>query len=566
MMLKREIALRYKVVAIYLLIIFGFSDTLYAQLSGTNRNDLPDNINPAKWADISIKKISIATKELQKISDTSIVEKDINGLRDNLNKLKLNHNAIESQSNLRNFYNLRNQFGLLIEDANRFKKKMKKEDAVLALQLELINQSANHSLVNNVFKDSALNIKYAAQFKSILSSLDSLNNQIKTLQKTYALDMSLCSYIILTATEEYNIINKEMDEITKNLLHPEEPSFIHLSKNNYPSFGPTFKATCQQKADLLLSYSKASLWDLILLRVVVLIFAFVPLWYVKKIYRKNEGTVYTRHFRYVHNHAALMAPTIILILAPILFHYPPMLLLDLLFITVAFSILTILLKENKTLNKKHILPLLFFYIILKIDNLLVSVTLVDRIVFALSVFTLPIFFQILKWVKLHVREFGGYLSAILYIVMFAILMGFIFNMNGNFILSKNIILTSFEGLIFIFMLYFTINGIGDYILITGDLFHRKKRAAKTHLLHLHFNIRPVLIVLAVLYWIVAFLVDLNLFHFVAYPLIEYMQTPVSFAGIHFTMGHLYFILIFATILFFSFSGIKKNTHKSVSDF
>ena len=544
MISKREIALTKKTIAILVLFIFGFTNSLFSQSKDKNEAYLPVFKTASDWIAYSSKFIIQSSKELDRIPSPSIFDKDINGFNDNLSKLRLNHYTIKTQSNLRNFYNLRNQFGLLIEQVNRFNKKMKKKDGVLILQLQLINKLSGNSLVNSVLKDSAAGFEYTVQFNKLLLSMDSMKNNIAAMHEVYADKISFCNNIFLNAFEEDAIINKEMDNITKNLLHPEELSFLHLAENNYPAFWPTFKSTCRQKVDLLLSYSKASLWDLIFLRVVVLIFAFVPLWYVKKIYRKNAGTIYTQHFRYVHNHTALMAPTIMLVLAPLLFHYPPMLLLDMLFITIAFSVMTILTKENKSLKKSYIFGLLIFYVFLKVDNLIITVTKVDRIIFSLSIFTLPIFYKLLKWVRQHVENHRSLLIAVLYSLMVLVSVGWLFNLNGNFILSKNITLAAFEGLFFMLMLHFAINGIGDYILMIGDYFYRKKINFKPELLAVHFRIKRYLIFAAILYWVIAFLINLNLFHFIANPVLEYIRMPRTIGGVTFSFGNL---LIFAVL-------------------
>jgi len=557
MNLKRIIASTKKITAILMLLIFGFASLLFSQSKNKNEVQLPVFKSALGWFEYSSKFILQSSKELDKIQSPSIFDKDINGFNDELSKLRINHYTIKTQSNLRNFYNLRNQFGLLIEQANRFDKKLKKTDAILTHQLQLVSALSNHKIINTILHDSVASIENTAQFKKLYLSLGSLKNNIELLQKEYAHNISISTYIILSAKEEDEMINREMDNITKNLLHPEELSFLHLAENNYPAFWPTFKTTCRQKVDLMLSYSKASLWDLIFLRVVVLIFAFVPLWYVKKIYRKNEGTIYTQHFRYVHNHTALMAPTIMLVLAPLLFHYPPMLLLDMLFITITFSVMTIISKENKSLKKLHVFGLLIFYVLLKIDNLIITVTLVDRIIFSLSIFTLLVFYQLLKWVKQHVENHRSLLIAVLYFVMVLIFLGWIFNLTGNFILSKNITLAAFEGLFFMLMLHFAINGIGDYILMTGDYFYRKKINFKPELLAVYFRIRRYLIFTAIVYWVIALLINLNLFHFIANPVLEYIRMPRTIGNITFSFGNLLIFIVLSIFIFFIYELIKK---------
>ena len=557
MISKIEIASTKKTIAILVLFIFIFSNSLFAQSKDINEAHLPEFKTASDWIDYSSKFIFQSSKALDKIPSPSIFEKDINGFNDDLSKLRLNHYTIEKQSNLRNFYNLRNQYGLLIEQINRFNKKMKKKDDILIHQLELINTLSRHSLVNTVLTDSAPELAYTTQCKKLLLSMDSMKINIESMHKSYADNISFCYNIFLNAQEEDDIINREMDDITKNLFHPEEPSFLKLSENNYPAFWPTLKTTCSQRLELLLSYSKASLWDLILLRVVVLLFAFVPLWYVKKIYRKNDGTIYTQHFRYVHNHTALMAPTIMLVLAPLLFHYPPMLLLDMLFMTIAFSVLTIVSKEYKSLKKSYVFGLLIFYVLLKIDNLIITVTLVDRIIFSLSIFMLPVFYKLLKWVRQHVEHHRSLLMAMLIWVMVLIFLGCIFNFIGNFTLSKNITLAAFEGLFFMLMLHFAINGIGDYILMTGDYFYRKKINFKPELLSVHFKIKRYLIFTAILYWVIAFLINLNLFHFIANPFLEYIRMPRTIGNVTFSFGNLLIFTILSIVIYSIYELIKK---------
>jgi hypothetical protein len=247
-----------------------------------------------------------------------------------------------------------------------------------------------------------------------------------------------------------------------------------------------------------------------------------------------------------------------LVIAPLLFHYPPMLLLDLLFITIAFSVMTIVSKENKALKKMYLFGLLIFYVLLKIDNLIITVTLVDRIIFSLSIFMLPILFKLLKWVRLHVEEHRLLLMTMLYWAMALVLLGWIFNLLGNFILSKNITLAAFEGLFFMLMLHFAINGIGDYILMTGDYCHRKKIKFKPELLTVHFRIRRYLIFAAILYWVIAFLINLNLFHFIANPVLEYIRKPRAIGNVTFSFGNLLVFTFLSVIMYSFYELIKKR--------
>jgi hypothetical protein len=134
MNLKRIIASTKKFTAILMLLIFGFANLRFSQTKDKNVAHLPVFNTASDWIEYSSKFIFQSSKEQNEIPSPSIFDNDINGFNDDLSKLRLNHYTIKTQSNLRNFYNLRNQFGLLIEQANRFDKKLKKTDAILIHQ------------------------------------------------------------------------------------------------------------------------------------------------------------------------------------------------------------------------------------------------------------------------------------------------------------------------------------------------------------------------------------------------------------------------------------------------
>ena len=202
--------------------------------------------------------------------------------------------------------------------------------------------------------------------------------------------------------------------------------------------------------------------------------------------------------------------------------------------------------------------MLIFYVFLKVDNLIITVTLVDRIIFSLSIFTLPIFYKLLNWVRQHVKNHRPLLIAVLYSVMILVSVGWIFNLNGNFILSKNITLAAFEGLFFMLMLHFAINGIGDYILMTGDYFYRKKINFKPELLAVHFRIKRYLIFAAIMYWAIAFLINLNLFHFIANPVLEYIRMPRTIGSVTFSFGNLLIFAILSIFIHLMYELMKRK--------
>jgi hypothetical protein len=171
---------------------------------------------------------------------------------------------------------------------------------------------------------------------------------------------------------------------------------------------------------------------------------------------------------------------------------------------------------------------------------------------------LPILFKLLKWVRQHVEQHRSFLIGVLYSVMILISLGWIFNLNGNFILSKNITLAAFEGFFFMLMLHFAINGIGDYILMTGDYFYRKKINFKLELLDVHFRIKRYLIFTAILYWVIAFLINLNLFHFIANPVLEYIRMPRTIGSVAFSFGNLLIFALLSILLFCIYELIKKK--------
>ncbi len=556
-MMKRNQIQNFRCLIIKLVFFFlFFPNLLFAQSSQFNKITIPSFRTPSDWVQSGNDILNHIENTVSNIPDASVFNKTINEYYENFNLLKENMISIEERSNLRNLNNMSNQLGLLIQQSRKYQAKIKSVSEELYYFISIIDKfqsdtnrsiSLSNPYISEVYKVSIEQMKYRMDVTDTLCM-----NKLKS----YSNSENSFNDIILLASKANSRVEQNIALIKKNLLNSEEPYIWNINKKKYPTYFVILKETLQQKYTLLLNYTKASILDLVLFRIVVLLFAFIPLMYVKRIYKKQPESIYTKNFKYVHRHTSLMAPAVILCMAPVIFEYPPLLFLDLIFVTVVITIMFILIKDFKTLNKKLVVFFLIYYIILKFANISVAVTIFERIVFTGAIMLIPVAFIFIKWIKeIEVRN-KTILLGMFYTIIILILTGCVFNFIGMFILSKMIIIAALDSMFFVIMLYFAINGIGDYILMLGDYWNRTNKSFKPDLYNFQIKLRPYLFFFAVTFWFFALFKNINIYDSLSFEVVNYLNRPRYAGNFIYNFGEIW-IFVFYTVGSFMLSNLLK---------
>ncbi len=533
-----------------------FPYLLSAQNSQFNKITIPAFRTPSDWVQSGNDILNHIENTVSNIPDASVFNSTINDYYENFNLLKENMISIEERSNLRNLNNMSNQLGLLIQQSQKYQAKIKSVSEELYYFISIIDKfqsdtnksiSLSNPYISEVYKVSI------GQMKNRMEIADTLcMNKLKS----YSNSENSFNDIILLASKINSRVDQDIATIKKNLLKSEEPYIWNINKKKYPPYFTILKETLQQKYTLLLNYTKASILDLVVFRIVVLLFAFIPLMYVRRIYKKQPESIYTKNFKYVHRHTSLMAPAVILCMAPIIFEYPPLLFLDLIFVTVVITIMFILLKDFKTLNKKLVVFFLVYYIILKFANISVDVTIIERLLFTGAMVLLPVNFIFIKWIKDAAVRNKKVILVMFYTVNLLILAGCVFNFIGMFIFSKMIVIAALDAMFLVIMLYFAINGIGDYILMLGDYWNRTNKSFKPDLYNFLNKLRPYLFFFAVSFWFIALFKNINIYDSLKFEVVNYLNRPRYAGNFIYNFGEIW-IFVFYTVGSFLLSNLLK---------
>jgi potassium-dependent mechanosensitive channel len=536
-----------------LVFILYTSGSCYAQvnqntgpaLQDNNREKQPYFRSPSAWLQSTLDRLNSIENSLLSEKDTTSFKEQQELFAKGLETTTSSIPELEANPNLRRFFNTRNRLNLINKDIENEKNNIRQYTTELYYHLDYIHGIRYDSAWNHYLADSSLQSSYSDEFnllRSRVNEVDSLCqgklNQYVQIEKTFN-EQSLYTLKLK------NRLTGDINKIRSKVMHAEEPPVWAMGLKKYPEFIDVLIKTAKIKFKALTDYSKSSLFELILMRILVLIFASLPVLYMKRIFKNGPETIYTSSFRYVHKHTAYLAAPIVLVFAPLLFQFPPMIFLDILLVSLVIAVSVITLRDIKTLNKYYIIGLLVYYIILKLFNVFTDTTIAERIFLSLSILVFAGSVIFIKNINRHNIRYKFLVRLLAGFCALHLLAGWIFCCLGNLILGKWLITSGLDGFFLILILFFTINGINDYILMAGDVLNRKYPEFHPDLNKFLKKLRPFQVFLAIVFWIAAYLMNTSLYESTKVN-ISHFLTQYRFIGdLQFTLSDI--------VIFFGFS-------------
>jgi small-conductance mechanosensitive channel len=515
-------------------------------------------MSPSEWIMKNKKLISSTESTLLQGFDSSFM---INEYAKQLSTLELTENEFnQNQGVIRLRY---------LVDLNSKLQSIRKQLEVWTNRIKAINYSitSSHNDMKAIQEDSMTGLSridsivwmaYRPEFDSIKRWTVKVDTLMKVhIDKFINIENKLTNLSFRTA-ETQSRIQAAIREEEESYFTRRHPPVWQLNGHTYPDgFGKVFMKTLYLNLDSLAFYGKHAYIRAILFRLFILCITLFPIWYFKRIRKEGAGPTTSMKQRFMHKHTAKAASAFGLILAPFVFIDSPLILLEVILITLVISTSLIFLAEHPEINKRAYFMVMGYFILLKFFDLFISVTLTGRIVTLMSILLLIPLWNLLKSVRK--LQFRSHLLPyiIIYLTMIQLAAGWILSTMGYYRLGRTLIVGGFNNFYLAIILHVGLYALIDFIMILSDLYNRRDSISKVSIEQVYIKLVRIFSIPAIIFWIASFLLNANAFDFISGQLASMMAHTFTLGNFHMRLGT---VVIFMTFFFAAiyFSGLLKG--------
>jgi small-conductance mechanosensitive channel len=501
--------------------------------------------NPSTWIQNNINKLNISTAIHPPGIDTVDI---INKLRkiDNSNGM-IRRNLEFNNISLRNRQasDLKNELMVEMMDLERLQKKVVQynnyllkevsKTMVIQKEIEYFYTYADSTIVS-IYKpeiellDSTIkqtNNYFTSRLMALVRIEDSINNTSLRLQESNRYTQSLIRTIEVNST--------------KATLPPVWKARI----SDYPySFVTTVKETFRQTVESIMFFLKHNVTRLILYRMLLFLIALLPVYY----FRKNKSYKLTgiHSQRYLQKYPTLSSVIMGLAIAPLIFTHAPYAFLDLIFLTLTICVSIIYMKEHNYIRRMPFYTILVMLIILTIVNFFTSPTFAGRIVYSLSILLLIPMNRIRNDRAAHATEKRKIGLFVYLLLTIQLSLGWGLIMIGYYPQGKTLFLGAIDAFVLALILSVTVFTFIDYLRILTFMVNKRSKSFQINHEIIEKKLKRLIIGLAILYFIVSYLKNLNIFDEITDLLRNWVSEPRQLGDSVFTFGS---ILLFVAVVY-----------------
>lgn len=484
------------------------------------------------------------------VLDTADVSGHIASITRRINKIKEQANAHKS-STLRYIFVLRDNLDHIQGQLEGWQADLNSiSDKFIQNQKDLIKFSKDSSLVKTTPSDRVLRQRFFERRKEVIllwTAIDSANrrnlSRINILQNKVAVAYT-------AALDETDQIDDKVGRFAKRALAGEF-GYIWQVDPAYNNIKTAVKGTVQLTSlQLYYFISKETTTHFISICFLVLI----VIWIVgnrKKIKREQEAPeLLAGRAQLISKYPVLSALLVPVVIVPYFYDHPPVIFLEILFLTSIVLVLTFAKRLFDPEVFKALVRLLYLTIIYSASNLLVQITNIDRfVILGLTIAGAIIAYRFYKKVQYAPERYPEHSALILKIYIGLQLLAFALDVGGRFSLAKIVAITATYNLWLLVSLHFVVEIISQCLLLQ---FHTKKD--DTSLISwvdqtlLQSKFKKILRVMAALLWLFFMFQNLNIDDAATDYLSDLLSQPHTVVGASFTFGG---FVIFVAVIWLS---------------
>ena len=505
--------------------------------------------NPSGWLQEAENNLILIEGKLLHGYDSSFMNEEYNRLVANFEMISQDFISRGEFMRLRSLDDIKAELLQLNVQVENWRNRINRINTEISNEFYILHKIRQDSIKYQIRQDSAMWGIYGELFKQHDDWLEKVDAQCQaTLEKFVGIERKL-NLLTYNIALKIAAIDQRIKFTQNSFFKKTHPSVWQLNSQSYPQhIGHVFIETARQNLESLKFYGKQAYIRAILFRIFVLVITMLPIVYFKRQRKKADYDVNNSNYTLLHKYTGSAAASFGMVMAPFVFINAPHILIEAILITLAFTTSNIFIKENPGINKKLFYTVLISYIILRFFNLMVSVTLFGRILWTLSILLcIPlykIFFQI---DRTAIRN--KMLNKIIIISsIMMILAGWLLSITGHFPYGRMLVISGLDGFFLAIVLFVAIYAFIDFIKILADLYNSRNHISKIRVDLIYQKLVNIVTFLAVVYWLIAFLKNINAYDFITERINDLYNQSTTIAGYTINIGS---ILIFLTILYFA---------------
>jgi small-conductance mechanosensitive channel len=508
-----------------------------------------NQFNPSGWFEQTENSLILIESKLLEGYDSSFMNEDYDRVISTFELIQKDFNSRGEFMRKRSLEDIKAEMIQLRNQVDNWRKKVARINTEISAEFNALLKIKRDSIHLYISQDRSLWEIYDDMFiqqRDLIAKIDSQCHL--TLSKFVGIEKKL-NLLTYNISFEISAIDKRIKFLQTSFFKKTHPAVWELNSQFYSkNIGTVLIETGKQNLESLKLYGKQAYIRAIIFRLFVLVITMLPILYFKRQGKKAGYDPNKTNYSLLHKYTGSAAASFGMVMAPFIFINAPHIIIEAILIMLSITTSHIFLAENPGINKKVFYSILVSFIILRFFNLMVSVTVFGRILWALSIFVcIPLynlFFQIDR-TTLRNKLLNKIIIA-LSILM--IISGWILNITGHFPYGRILVISGLDGFFLAIVLFVAIYAFIDFIKITADLYNSRNYISQIRVDLIYQKLVNIVTFLAVIYWFVAFLQNVNTYEFFKNRISELFSQTTIIAGYPINFGS---ILIFIMILYFS---------------
>ncbi|MGL6269400.1 MAG: hypothetical protein ACRC2O_15820, partial [Chitinophagaceae bacterium] len=389
--------------------------------------------NPSGWLEQTENELILIEGRLFQGYDSAFMNEDYQRLIANFELIRNDFNSRGEFMRLRSLDDIKAELIQLKNQVEIWRKKITRINSEVTYEYNTLNGIKEDSIQYLVQQDSTMWLIYSQMFKQQEDQLEKISTLCETtLQKFVGIERKL-NVLTYNISSSISAVDQRIRTTQNSFFKKTHPAVWELNNQSYPkSIGTVMVETARQNLQSLKFYGKQAYVRAIIFRLFLLLITMLPILFFKR-QRKKEG--YDPHnssYSLLHKYTGTASACFGMVMAPFVFINAPHIVIEAILVTLAITTSHIFLSENPGINKKVFYSILISFIILRFFNLMVSVTLFGRILWALSIFVCIPLYKLFFQIDHSIFRNKMLIKFIIVLNILMIVSGWILSISGHF--------------------------------------------------------------------------------------------------------------------------------------
>jgi small-conductance mechanosensitive channel len=509
-------------------------------------------INPSNWLQHNNNQLLAFESRLITGLDSSFMEEEFPRL---VKDFEITLHDIQTQGKVMRIRALDDINARLLQQKSQLDKwrtNIRKQNDLLAGNYIDIEKMLTDSIGTNFMSDSMLQDIYSSELTQMKTNILRVETMYEDILKRMVSIENKLNVVNFRISRAIMDVERELKQRNAALFKRTHPPFWQLSPQTYQTnIGEVAIATVKQNIASLTFYAKNAYTRVILFRILLLMITLLPIWYFKKHKKglEEKESKNNQSYKFVHKYTGASTSSFVLVMAPFIFVNSPHIFLEFILVTLAITTSMIFIKEQPNINKKYLIIILSAYVVLKMLNLLVSVTFFGRIAWSLSIFLLIPLVGLLRSFKDTELSKRWLFQSLLVLATLMFLAGWVLNFTGHFPLGRILLLAGMDQFFLAIILYVAIFSFIDFIAIIANIYNASENNTMIRVDLIYNKLLYLVRFVAVAFWFGSFIIAINAKDFLYQHVLGFFTQQFSFGSVSVSPGGM---LIFFIVLYLAF--------------